>query len=326
MRTWIVALGFGLATCLSYASVFGMSALVYDDAYVLSTALTHPWPVTMRDLLLSRLVSTESLRVQWELWPSVPWLHAGNLALHLVNGWLVYRLARVAAVQRIAAVLGAGVLLLHPIQVSAVVLIAGRVELLATMALLLACLVACRWGWTAALPAAGIAILSKPSAAIVAILVPLVAGRGRTRCAVDQWIWLGVSMAALVWVMVVAPEVGRGMSWEFMLRQAMAAHDLLIRIVVPVGLTIDHDYTSLPLWQGIIGLIFLGSVCWLAWLSRARAPLVAVGLAWVLIVVLPRLLIVTPTQFLAERHMYVVMVGVAISVAGCIDHQRAERM
>lgn len=102
-------------------------------------------------------------------------------------------------------------------------------------------------------------------------------------------------------------------SW--LLLQASAAHRLLGMLIIPVGQTIDADYDVLPQpVSGIIGLVTLTVIGVTAWRVRRRYPLASYGLAWVLGVILPRLVVQTPRSYLAEHHMYLAIPGAMLVV------------
>src|SRR5499426_1508785 len=65
----------------------------------------------------------------WGVW--APGFRLTNLALHAVNGWLVFLLARGLLGSPVAALASAVVYVVHPAQTEAVVSIVGRSELLA---------------------------------------------------------------------------------------------------------------------------------------------------------------------------------------------------
>lgn len=113
---------------------------------------------------------------------------------------------------------------------------------------------------------------------------------------------------------------GVTVTWDrWLLLQAAAAHRLLGLVVVPIGLTVDYDYDALAQPQaGVLGLVTLGGLACLAWRVRQRRPRVAFGLAWVLIVIAPRLVIQTPRSYFSEHQLYLALVGVAMVVGSLV--------
>jgi tetratricopeptide (TPR) repeat protein len=102
---------------------------------------------------------------------------ATNLLLHLANGALCHRLFLRLGLGRLAAFLAAGVFLLHPVQVETVAWVSQRKNLLAMLFLLLAWHAYLRYreggarlGYAASLASFFLAILAKP----VAVVLPLI--------------------------------------------------------------------------------------------------------------------------------------------------------
>lgn len=245
------------------------------------------------------------------LWPGA--YHAGNVAVHLLNGGLLYGLAS-SCLSPWAAVLAVGVFLLHPVQVESVAYVSNRADLLATTALLvgLGAVTRARW-WLVALACVA-AFLAKETGIVV---LPL--------CAVFA-VWLGARPSRLAVVLVSAMAATLGvylllsypLVWD--LRQALtqlsAWTSLLTLVVWPVGLTIDHDWnwiTTIPmslvagLWAG--GLIA-------AWYRRSSW--FALAMASCLIVVAPRFG-VSLVEGLHEHHLMVVMPALSIALASLLE-------
>lgn len=109
-------------------------------------------------------------------------------------------------------------------------------------------------------------------------------------------------------------------TWDhWLLVQASAAHRLLGLMVVPIGQTVDYDYDALPQPRaGLTGLSVLSALGATAWRVRRRYPLVTYGLAWVLIVIAPRLVIQTPRSYLSEHQMYAAIPGAMLVLGGAV--------
>src|SRR3990167_8583679 len=270
----------------------------------------------------------------WLWWRDPVASHLLSLGLHVVVGGLTWLLGRRLGLSRQAAVLAAGVLLLHPMAVETSVYLSSRTELIAAIGILLACLCATgpRWAWLLILPAIALGVLGKESAIVGLGLVPLVwAYRRPTWCTwalvgvgALAWIPLGVyrlgSLAALVHADDVTSGLG-GAWWAVM--QSTAVFRLAVLSVVswlPVGHTIDFDYDAIPLLSRVAAFVLLGLVSLVLWLYRARVPqLVLFACAACLIALVPRMVIQTPRAYLSEHQFYVPLIFVVIAAAACWD-------
>ena len=95
--------------------------------------------------------------------------------------------------------------------------------------------------------------------------------------------------------------------------------------VWPWGLSIEHDYQHVADgWRSVAigGLLALTLV---SVYVASRWRLVALGLAWLLIAVGPRLLIRTPVSTLTEHQWYGSHLGVALLVAAIVAAYRTRR-
>lgn len=259
-----------------------------------------------------------------------PWsAHLLNVALHLVNGVLVFLVASAVA-SPLAALCGAGVFLLHPLSSEAVAYATGRGELLLTAFSLVAVWLALAWtnraGWWR-LALCGLALvgaaLSKEIGLVAGALVVLTLHVWRPSWAPARFV---------INALCVAAGVAVGMSWDrlaswtisansvhdwptFAAYQLTAVWHLLALMVWPVGFSIDHDIVGLsPHWRLAAGLLTVQAVA-VTCLAWRRAPLVAWALCWVGLVVAPRFIFAT-NELTKEYQMYPAMPAIALLV-GC---------
>ena len=109
-------------------------------------------------------------------------------------------------------------------------------------------------------------------------------------------------------------------SWLFL--QASAAYRLIGLTLWPVGLTVDADIDLIPLvFQWFAGAALCGMVALTGVLHR-RQPLVAYGLAWYLVSLVPRLIIQTPRSYLNEHQFYVPLMGLDLAGVAWWDTPR----
>ncbi len=245
--------------------------------------------------------------------------HAVNLILHLTVGVLLYGLLS-ALSSSFAAGLVTALWLVHPLNVESVGYLSGRAELIAAIGVLTALLTARANRWYLAGVCVAVGVLGKESAIVAFGLVPLVYGLP------IAWRTVGVMALAML-------AVTLGMGW---IRELWALQSFstiatwpvfqvaaLVRLsaltVFPVGQTVDYDYAQ---WSTAWRVCCLGAAAGmlgLAWASRHVLPLVCLGIVWVAVASLPRLIIVTPGSVFNEHQFYLPMMGWAIVAAGLIE-------
>lgn len=233
-----------------------------------------------------------------------------SLLLHLVNGLLLYVLAR-TVMSEAGALVAMGVWLLHPLMTESVAYMSARPELVAG-AWTLSALVAASKGWNAlALACAALAITGKEIDLTALGLVPLFvwcigAPRWSVRAIGD---WVAVS-AAMVWLFLQGADARMALwvSWTYVAAQLTAFGRLVLllleAIVHPAALTIDHD------WMWITRPIaYGGAMLWVIALALAwRWPLWRFAVLGSLVALVPRLVLPLPDG-LHERHLVLPMIG-----------------
>lgn len=246
-----------------------------------------------------------------------------NLAVHLLNGWLLWLLARTVLTEW-GAVFAAGLFLLHPLNTEAVAYVAGRPELLSAMWVLLALLLS-RRSVALALVCAALAITGKEMGVMALALVPLWAwctGQSwslRTRLA---WATVSVVMAWLFLRGVQGSQVALWESGTYVAAQLTAYGRLLLLIpeslVHPSALTIDHD------WIWITRpLAYLGAALWAVTLALVwRWPLWRFAVLGSLVAILPRVLLPL-ADGLHERYLLVPMIGWSLALGSLCGRQKA---
>jgi tetratricopeptide (TPR) repeat protein len=278
--------------------------------------------------------------------PAEPF-HRLNLLLHIGSVLVVYRLGLLLLKQQavphhqtvMAAILGALVFGLHPLQVEAVAWVSGLKDLL------------CGW-WTVltlwqylafvkskqgrkrvvhyclATGAFGCALFSKPTAVAVPVMAALLAIGGLGQTWPQAWralgSWLLIALGWGIWTKIQQPDVALTFVAALWMRPLIALDAIafyLSKLVWPVNLVPDYGRTpQLVLEQGR-GLITamvplgIGALLWY-WRARCRGVWLAGG---VFLAGVAPMLGLVPFMFqaystVADRYAYLAMVGVALGV------------
>lgn len=303
-----------IATAALYAPTLGYG-FVYEDA-ANDAQIFRPFEV--RDVLVkpARSLTALSYEMNASLFgPMNPvGYHLGNVALHLVNGALVYALALVILAPW-PSVMAAAVFLLHPLQVESVAYVSSRSELVSTACVLLALLAASQ-GWAlAALLAVALAVAGKESAIVAGLLVPLWAAWTRSRTpiwAVGLW-----SIALVVGAAYFIAQYPLTFDPVYAGSQLASLGWLLSRVVIPVGLSIDPDLrwsAEVARFALCMGVALGVTALW----SRSIWTFAAV---WCVIAILPRL-VVPLHEGLHFHHLYLPLVGVALACGSLVQPRR----
>lgn len=336
--TWGFAV-IALLTILSYRSVW-TAGWVYEDANAVQAnpSVTGKTPIAIDR---ARWLSALSHRIVFAAVGERPRVHhLVNLALHLINGALVYVIAG-AFVAPIGALLAAAVFLLHPIQSEAVAYVASRSELLATCFALLAfwrALEARRWHehllvWVAVLAA----VCAKESAAVIVPLIAITDAFRNRRLSLWRYavlllpvVWMGYSIFRFDYL--TRAELT---PMAYAATQATAVWRYLAITVLPIGQNVDHDFDLVAWgwrWLALAGIGVLALVpitasleyidgdhkrvlrTWDQW--RGARPM-AFGIAWFLIALSPRFVMRIP-EVLNEHQFYVPFVGLCLALSAIL--------
>jgi len=357
-RAWVL-----FVAVAAYLNSLGNGFAYDDNAVVLRNdvvtegrwgeALLGPyWPESREGAGLYRPVTVTSFAAEWRLWKGDPLgFHAVNVAMHALVSLLVLALLT-RMVPLSAALAGALLFAVHPVHVEVVANVVGLSELLASLAVLGACLLYLRgaeWeGAGRAARTAGLTLLylvglgaKEIAVTLPGVLLLLEAARpGRlslwTR--LRREVPLFVSMAAvlgaylLVRVSVLGTFTGevpapalRGLTGAERILTAVTVWPQYLRLMVfPRTLSADYAPGVLTVVRSITPAVILGGGVILAWVGGAAvllrsAPPIGAGLGWFLVTVLPVSNLIVPAGILmAERTLYLPSVGLAMVVGGLV--------
>jgi len=342
----ILLTGVFLLTAALYATVLNGS-FVYDDVwYIVRNPAMHrtvPALSFLSDPSIAAApasgLSSDVYRPLTTLWFWIdahlwgPWTmpyHLQNLLLHLLNGYGLLLLLRRYGFSEGSACVGVAVFLLHPVQVESVAWISQRSTLAATSCVLISLLAWVSQRMVAGLIFAGLAILFKEIAIVIPILWFLFRWVEREKSfasllrAQSTWVvggllvgvgflYVGVRFMVLGQLSQFASGGGNYLSNGILGLLAFSVY--LGKIILPMHLRVSYTYPVLQ--PGVligaicVAILFVGGV----WILVRRDRWATAGLIWIVAALLPVLQILPIRAFVAERFLYLPMVGVAILLA-----------
>ncbi len=332
---------------------------VVTEGRVVDALTSSYWPQAVGGAGLYRPVTLSSFALEWGLWNGHPaGFHLVNLAVHSAVSLLVFLLILPVSAT-LPALVGGVLFAVHPVHSEAVANVVGRSELYSALFVLGACLLFLKGrglspSWRAA-RLIGIGALfalglgSKEMAATLPALLVLMAlvrtdeGRVTERVRTDLPVFLLTSalLAAFLGVrfLILGSVSGEGPAPALMglsagqrILTSLAVWPQYFRLLVfPLDLVVDYAPAVLfpALTWGpdvILGLLMiLGGAAAIIFLWP-RERLVALGIAWFGISILPVANLLVPTGvLLAERTLYLPSVGLAFVAAGVVRWTARER-
>src|SRR6058998_281843 len=282
-----------------------------------------------------------SLSVDYAIWKRwAPGFRLTNLAVHAINGVLVFSLYQSIAGAGIVPLIAMIIYLVHPVHTEAVTTIVGRSELFAACFLLAAWLLfrQGRTGWAAL--AFLLALLSKENAIVLPAILLLTSPRGRRWIRLLPMIFVALAYLALRYsvlgglgIPVSAQYMGGRLTYfERLLTSGRVFLQYLILIFYPVHLAGDYDYNAIPIanfvdWDAWLGLVLIAATVVTAYFYRHRNWAVSLGLSFALIVFIPASNWIMPISILmAERFLYLPMIGLALVGATALSQLEDRRL
>jgi Flp pilus assembly protein TadD len=290
-----------------------------------------------------------------ELDPRV--FHTLNLALHLTAGCITFLLIRDLLNAPVAALIGALLFVVHPLQVESVAWVSGMKDVLFGLLSLTAIWQYVRlvrdevhgslvptgewWGrYLAAIAMLMLAMLAKPTAmvvpAVVIVLDRFVIGRSWKRAIVWTWPWLVLALACAIAAKRFQPAPDATAVAPALWLRPLVAGDALAfyvrKLVAPVVLGLDYGRTPQRIfdtgrayWTWLIP----AGVAIVLVLKRQHVRVVAAG-AMVFAIVLSPLLGLVPFDFqgystVADHYMYLAMLGPVLAVAWVVAQNQTSR-
>lgn len=340
--------GLVLVAMLAFGQVISFPFLHWDDPSLLVDNPLVAAPFSQGPLALFRTASfgypapatVLGWSVEHALFGFDPMaFHTTNLLLHLVNLVLVYRLLLRLIPSTPAAALGATVFALHPIVAEPVAWATGRKDLQATLFVLAALIVLLGKRDSTELPSPRrfalasvlglLAILSKPTAAVVPLLLVAAAHlawpREPLRRLVAPLAPLGVAAVALVLVGNAGHQaltdarprtVGEAVHQVLSAWALQSQHLVWPRGLLPVYYDLPGDPSTVHLGLGLALLLLLGFAAW-----RHRASALGLGLIVFFVAYAPVAAILPNRRWVADSYLYLPLVGVVLALAAIVERR-----
>ncbi len=261
--------------------------------------------------------------------------HAMNLLLHWLNGVLLYFLLRRVEWERALALASAVVWLVLPVNAEAVAWISGRSYSLSTAFVLGGLLCGERYLRGRASAAALVGYAALGAGALLSheqgmLLLPLTllvavgAGSGRLRervLSVRARVLYGIAVALDGGYLLVAHAVGvrGGMHFGAVSSLGLTVAKYVGWLLLPVRMSVERS-TDTPVagWSvaAVVALLGVAGLTGALVFVRRVPRAVRVGVAWLVICLLPFAGLVVIYQGMAERYVYLASIGLAVVVCG----------
>ena len=337
-----------LAVCLAYANVLGAPFQFDDYKVIVHNPEVHSWGNWLAGLGHGiRALLKASYTLDWTLGPGTTGFHLSNLLIHLLNGWLVYRLSqhyyvRHSGLPATLPLFVALLFVLHPAHSEAVSYISGRSASLMTLCYL-AGLLAYTHGRQHAsalhlhllTPLCFLAALLCKETAITFPFALLLWERyalaEQRKPFKAQWTsWALLLAAVLLFLFSTAYQSHMARSAHFntlggnLATQANGMLWLLRQWTLPLWLNIDPD---LPLYRHLFeapsALLVTMALIVAAWWLRKLRPWWSFALAWAVLQLLPLYVLLPRIDIANERQLY--LIGWPLALALCIELFRRMR-
>ena len=326
---------------------------VVTEGRVVDALSSSYWPQVVAGAGLYRPVTLSSFTLEWRLWNGHPaGFHLVNVVVHVAVSLLVFLLILEVSAT-LPALVGAALFAAHPVHSEAVANVVGRAELYSALFVVGACLLFWRdrglapfWRAARLLGVGAFYVMglgSKEMAATLpALLVLLALARNddervtdRVRTDLPVFLLTGALLVAFLGVrfLMLGSVTGEvpsptlvGLSAGQRILTFLAVFPQYFRLLVfPLDLVADYAPAVLfpALTWGpdvILGLLVILGATAAAIYFWPRERLVALGIVWFGIAILPVTNLLIPTGvLLAERTLYLPSVGLAFVVAGAVS-------
>jgi Flp pilus assembly protein TadD len=351
-RPSVLALGLALLTLALYAPALGNGFVDYDDGMYVTENPRIAQGLT-RENVAWAFTTTEAMN-----WHPLAWLshlldaelfglkpaghHATSVLLHALNAALLFLLLQRATGATGASLAAAALFAAHPLNVQSVAWVSERKNVLSTLFWLMTLGAYGAWArrpraaaYAALVACAALALMAKPMAVTLPFTLLLLdywpLGRwaaGQPRLWLEKLPLFAMAAAQSYVTYRVQHEAGSIVHTETLTlaaRLANAAWSYLAYLgsaIWPSGLAAfyPHLESGLPAWRVGLSVLVLAGVTGGLWWLRARAQPQLTGWLWYLGTLVPVIgLVQVGTQAMADRYMYVPLVGIFVALAWAGD-------
>lgn len=304
----------------------------------LAALLTEPyWPRTFGGRLWRPAVLA-SWALDYRVSDSPHWFHAVNVLWAALAAAALGLLAASVTDARVGLVAGL-LFAVHPVHVEATAGAVGRAELMAATGYAIALLCALRagtqrWWLVGVALGSALAIASKehgatlPMAIVLVFLMRRESWRAMIGPVVSAALPIALYFAQRSHVtggVLGAGGLAPGLEGLSTPQRAWAMLGISAEwwrlLLVPAKLSADYSTAQLPVSTGltvrhVVAVLLWAGAGWAAWRTRRTAPGVALGLAWLLLTLVPVSNVLVPTEIvLAERTLFLPSWGAMLALA-----------
>jgi hypothetical protein len=273
--------------------------------------------------------------------------HIFSLALHFSNALLLFCLVqffilarhhRPRNFEKLAPFFISAIFLIHPLQTESVSYINSRSGLLMTFFVLFAMVLMVSFRiskkpWERALCYAGVifslvcSMLSKENGCVGPLLILLMDRwiipqnmrheKKSQTVLIHSGIWATLVTIPLLFIFFQNPHyktIGFSIldKWQFWMTQPRVLSYFIGSFFLPLSQNIDYDFSltkSFFDWHFLAATSFIFGLAFLAWRLRKIQPMIALGICWFFIGIAPTNSVVPFFDFVAERHLYLPLIG-----------------
>jgi len=282
-----------------------------------------------------------SYTADYAVWRLSPFgFHLTNILLHTFNAILLFIILIILTRNRVFALFSAILFAAHPAATESVSWISGRKELLCLLFTLLAFIAFHRFISSTKVNPLLLAIslllymasiLSKETGLalfFIFVLTPFFYDKYEKKRIVYSTILYFFIFSILLFFFIyiggggiIRPEIAAGFFLRFLLSATIFFRYLFL-LFVPYNLNVEHYY---PLADSVTFLhifFFYLLLCliFLAWRYRKKLPNISFGFLWILVFLVPALNLIPLSNIMAERFLYLPLIGFAICIGSFLEH------
>lgn len=318
---------------------------IYDNSHVKQglSFETLKWAFTRPHFFMWHPLTTVSHLIEYEFFGANPLVsHLTNLLFHIINALLVWRILKEISGAFWASAFAAAVFALHPLQVESVAWAAERKNVISGLFWLLTIIAYLKYAkkpkagsYIVLLLVYGLCILTKPTVVVVPFVLLLLdfwplkrIARGTAGKLIIEKIPLFFLAGFLCVITILFQNSGdviktsQRFAFPYRLENAIISYlGYLFKMVYPINLAVFYPHTGrkIPLQQPLAALAVLAAITFIVFYFGRRRRYPVTGWLWYLGTLVPVIgLVQVGNQGMADRYMYMPMIGLLIIVAGAV--------